>query len=434
MNQVIASGGGTVCLDVGQYALTTPVLIQNARDVHIVGKGIATIVRPAAGIGAFNIQGSGDVSLDTFSIIGDVGNVTAPSQAINVFGSQLVELIRLAIDLRGSSPNWAAINLGESLRHLRIADNVIRAPVGIRGGGNASGAGSVGLADARIEGNDLDCALTGISFTSTSAHQFLNHIGRNRIVNCTSAAIRLTGLTTPDFGLDIQSNVIQTRATGIETNLNGVRITGNDILGSADPVAGVASSGISLPAPATGTTMTECLISGNRIEGFNRAGIQVLASVRSLKLGANQIARVTFGIEIEVRGGVQQLAIENNQFSEITAENSRAIMAAGEAANYLVSGNQISARTPQTVVSMLFQSGDGTFVNNQCYRDGGNESTADVRLQATTVIASNNRILGGPFSLQVATAAGRNTALGNVCRGTIQGITPVFATLNLTGV
>jgi hypothetical protein len=109
-------------------------------------------------------------------------------------------------------------------------------------------------------------------------------------------------------------------------------------------------------------------------------------------------------------------------------------MAAGEAANYLVSGNQISARTPQTVVSMLFQSGDGTFVNNQCYRDGGNESTADVRLQATTVIASNNRILGGPFSLQVATAAGRNTALGNVCRGTIQGITPVFATLNLTGV
>jgi hypothetical protein len=32
------------------------------------------------------------------------------------------------------------------------------------------------------------------------------------------------------------------------------------------------------------------------------------------------------------------------------------------------------------------------------------------------------------------TAAGRNTALGNVCRGTIQGIAASYATLNLTNV
>jgi hypothetical protein len=46
---------------------------------------------------------------------------------------------------------------------------------------------------------------------------------------------------------------------------------------------------------------------------------------------------------------------------------------------------------------------------------------------------SNNRILGGLFSLQVVTAAGRNTAVGNVCRGSIQGVTAAFAALNLTG-
>jgi hypothetical protein len=433
VNQVIASGGGTVCLDVGDYPLAAPVLIRGTRDVHIIGKGVNTVVRPAAGQGAFDIQRSRDVSLERFSIDCDPGNVTAPAQSINVFASHFVCLEKLDIDVPGTAPNWAAINLAESLTHLRIADNTILAPVGIRGGATASGAG-VGLADTRIEGNDLDCTLTAISFTPTTAHQFLNHIAGNRIKNCTSAAIRLTGLTAPDFGLDIRSNVIQTRATGIETNLNGVRIIGNDILGSAEPVAGAASSGIALPAPAVGTSMTECLISGNRIEGFNRAGIRVIAAVRSLKLVGNQIARVAFGIEIEVRNpGIEQLAIENNQFSELTLGNGRAIMAEGLAANYIVSGNQIRVRTSQHAVSMQFENGDGTFVNNQCYREGGSEAVADVRLQAATVIVSNNRILGGLFSLQVVTAAGRNTAVGNVCRGSIQGVTAAFAALNLTG-
>ena len=435
INQVIAAGGGTVCLDVGQYALQSPLLIQSAQNVKIVGKGINSIIRPVAGIGAVAIQKGQDVSLESLTIFCDSGNVTAPSQAVNVIGSQVVRLERLVIRIDGTAPNWAAINLAESLRYLDIADNVIRAPIGIRGGSDPTGAGGVGLADTRIDGNDFECSVTGITFTPTSAHQFLNHISHNRIVNTASAAIRLTGLTTSDFGLQIQSNVIQTRATGIETNLNGVRIIDNDILGDTDPVVGLMSSGIAMPLPVTGTSMTECQITGNRIEGFNRAGIQMQARVRSIMIGGNQIARVTFGIEVEISGGViDQLAIENNQFSELSAEGSRAIMANG-VGNFVVSGNQIRIRSQQNAVTMEFPNGgDGVFVNNQCYRDGGTEAAADVRLQASTLVVSNNRLLGGPLALQVLTANGRNTALGNICRGTIQGIAATFAALNLTNV
>jgi hypothetical protein len=433
INQVVSAGGGTVCLEIGQYALPAPLLIQGARSIRLVGKGLDTILRPAAGLGALSVQKVSDVALESFTVFCEPGNVTAPARAVHLMGSQVVRVERVAIRIDGASPNWAGIEIAEAMSHVRIAHNILRTPVGIRGGNDATGAGGVGLADTRIVDNELECAVTGISFTPTSAHQLLNQISRNRIMGCTSAAMRLTGLTTPDFGLEIQSNVIQTRALGIETNLNGVRITGNDILGHVDPVPGQSSSGIALPAPATGTSLTECQISGNRIEGFPRAGIQVQARVRSIVIRGNQIARVTFGLELE-SGFIEQLAIEDNQFSEITVENGRAILATGDAANYVVSGNQISVRTPQNAVTMQFQRGDGTFVGNQCYRDGGNTDIADVRLQSGTLIVSSNRIMGGPFALQVLTAAGRNTTLGNVCRGTITGVAAPFAALNLTGI
>ncbi len=435
VNQVIAAGGGKVCLEVGEYALQAPVTIQSAQAVTICGKGLSSVMLPVAGVGAISVQKGDDIHLESFVIRCASGNVTAPSQAVNIIGARSVCLDSLDIQVRGTSPNWAAINVMEATTNLRITRNHLLAPVGIRGGSDASGNGGVGLADTRIEHNDIKCVITAISFTPTSAHQFLNQISCNRITDCGAAAIRLTGLTTPDFGLDIRGNVLEVRATGIETNLNGVRIVDNDILGSPNLVVGVASSGITLPVPAPNTTMTECQITGNRIEGFNRAGIQVQAPLRSIMIGANQISRVTFGIELEAGGTIEQLAIENNQFSEITAQNSRAIMANGAAANYVVSGNQIRVRSPMNAVTLEFTGGDGAFVNNQVYRDGStSEAVPDVRLASTSLIVSNNRILGGLFALHVVTAAGRSTALGNVCRGTIQGIAAAFVALNLTNV
>ena len=55
------------------------------------------------------------------------------------------------------------------------------------------------LADTRIDRNDLECSVAGITFTPTSAHQFLNQITHNRISNSSSAAIRLPIFSTSTF-------------------------------------------------------------------------------------------------------------------------------------------------------------------------------------------------------------------------------------------
>ena len=416
IDQVKAAGGGTVCLEVGSYALRTPVHIQGAGSVKLVGKGIASRLNAFSATGAVVIVKSEDIVLDAFSILCR-GSINSPHEAVRVVDSRLVRIEHLVIHVEGEDPLWAAIGLAEGLMSLHVRENVVQAPIGIRSGSNAPGAGDTSLADVRIENNEFDCTDTAIAFAPVTRHQRLNRICGNRISGCIHGGLLLNGLTAPGFGLEVQANVFSVLGDGIVARLNGLRVLDNDLLQPKEAVSKQQCGVLLLPAPTDNTPITDCQILGNRIQGFNRAGIRINAPLHTAMIKQNQIFRVGIGLMLESGQVIDQVSIENNQFNDI---DGLAIMGKGESANYAATGNQIRTRgtSNDSAVSLEFNSGDGIFSHNECYRKNSSEKP-DVFLRSSTLVVSNNRVVGGANSVNMKVIKGRYTVLGNICFGSI---------------
>lgn len=438
IDQVIAAGGGTVCLEVGNYALRAPVKIEGARSLKLVGKGTASQLVAIEVTGAVLVNNSQDIALDSFSVQCR-GPITVPQEAVSVADSRSVRVEHLAIQIESEDPHWAAIGLAGALMDLSLRDNALVAPTGIRSGSGPTGGGAAGLADVCIENNNFECAVTAIAFAPMTVHQFVNRICGNRVNGCQEAGFLLTGMTAPGFGIEVQANVFSVLGHGILASLNGLRVLDNDILQPKGATPKQQGGIFLTPGPTADNPITDCQIIGNRIQGFDRAGIVVTAPLLTAMIKQNQIAQVKVGLLLESGGVIDQLSIENNQFSDITGS---AILAKGDAARYAATGNQIRARGTGSAVIMEFTNGDGVFSHNECFREG-NVDAPDVILQANTLIVGNNRVVGGSISLELHVMERHYTVLGNICSGNISvvpsgglpsDLPAPWAPLNLKGV
>lgn len=433
INQVIAARGGTVCLGVGDYELKEPVRITGAQSVKLVGKGIASRLLTIGSTGAVVINKSQDsksqdIVLDNFSILCR-GTTNSPQEAVRVASSRLVRIEHLSIFVESKDPSWAAIGLADALMTLNVSENSVQAPIGIRSGGDPTGVGGTGLTDVRIENNEFDCTDTAIAFASVTVHQLVNRICGNRINGCIQAGLLLNGMTTPGFGLEVQANVFTVLGHGVVAGLNGLRVLDNDFLQPKGTDLKEQCGVWLTPALTDNIPITDCHILGNRIQGFDRAGISInKAPFHNVMIKQNQISRVGTGLMLESGQVMDRVSIENNQFNEI---NGIAIMGQGVGANYVATGNQIRMRSPNSAVILDFKSGDGIFSQNECYREGGDDAP-DVRLQSSTLVVSDNRVVGRRrISIHIAAEEGHYTVLGNICRGEIKGLMPPWKPFNL---
>ena len=67
VDEVVARGGGTVCLQTGVYRLGGAVVIDQASSVTVRGQGLRTLLVSAEG--AFRVTGSAYVTLEDFSVL-----------------------------------------------------------------------------------------------------------------------------------------------------------------------------------------------------------------------------------------------------------------------------------------------------------------------------------------------------------------------------
>jgi hypothetical protein len=414
IDQVIAAGGGTVCLEVGDYLLRTPVEIQDAKSLKLVGMGIASQLVATSAIGAVVVSKSRDIVLDAFKILWS-GSINSPQEAVRVENSSLVRIEHLEIKVGDESSSWAAIGLAGVLMTLKVSENVVRAPIGIRSGSDPTGAGGTGLADVRIENNEFDCTASAIAFTPVTVHQLVNRICGNRINGCIEPGLLLTGVTAPGFGLEVQANVFSVLGHGILASLNGLRVLDNDLLQPKGTPPKDQCGVLLIPERTDNSSISDCQILGNRIQGFVRAGIFIDAPLSTAMIKQNQIYSVGIGLLLVSDQVMDQVSIENNQFNVIDGP---AIMGKGERANYAATGNQIRMRSQGPAVILNFKSGDGIFNHNQCYSVGSGNAP-DVSLQSSTLIVSNNRVVGGRISIHIDAAQGRYTVLGDICHGKI---------------
>jgi len=432
IDKVIAAGGGTICLEVGNYNLEQTLLIEGAQSLKLVGKGFASRLLQASAQGAVLVNKSKDITLESFQILCR-GTVTAQQDALAIRSSQAIRVERLLFRIESNQELWSAIGLAEALMDISLRENTIRAPNGIRSTGTATG-GATGLADLRIENNTFECHAAGVRLAQLSVHQLVNRLCGNRVTGCQDAGFILTGMSAPGFGIEVANNAFSVLGHGIVASMNGLSIIDNDILqdDSADPKQ---QRGIALiPGAAASNLQTDCQILGNRIAGFHGVGIFVGSALQAAMIKQNQIEHVGNGLIFGESSLLDQVSIENNQFDDVTGF---AMRAEGQLQQLAVTGNQMHTRAPSPAVQLISARGDFIFSHNHCQHEGGPDSS-DVVLKAGTLIVGNNRVVGSSIALDLHAAQRHYTVLGNICRGkiTIVGasLPAPWAPLNIEGV
>ncbi|MEM5317158.1 DUF6519 domain-containing protein [Paraburkholderia sp. JHI869] len=161
VQQVIKMGGGTVCLEAGQYTLAQPVMISGAKALTLRGQRAATQLSASAGMG-FIVTGSTDVTLADFALQGvtpapnaDGNYVSDPAfgtAALAIDASQQITLRGLDISEQPQSgaaaanDTFAAVACSNLLDAIRFEDNNVTTPVGLFSAAIAPAAGADGAA------------------------------------------------------------------------------------------------------------------------------------------------------------------------------------------------------------------------------------------------------------------------------------------------
>jgi hypothetical protein len=405
VSQVIKTGGGTVCLEIGTYVLKKPLLIEGAKSLRIAGKGEQTQLQVASG--PILIQKSTDVALESFRML--FKGETKGTGVLQVFGSNQIRIEHVHFVVEGGTT--AALGLGGALADVLVRGNTFQAPVGIVGSSATPTGAEGGVADLRIENNSFECDQTAIKLSGVSVHQLVSRLTGNRIVNCAKSGVELTGATVPGSGFDIVGNQFQVLGDAIVCGLDRLRIADNDLstLKPADQRAIFLTKGM------TGTTLDDVQIVGNRIAGF-RNGIAAQAQLGSIMIARNQIAQTQIGLLL---GSVASLGVDENQMSAITKI---AIEVRGKAGRVAVRGNQLEIVADAPGVAIECPGGDCVFSDNHSLHLKGGGKGA-VTLFARTLIVASNRILGKGAGMDLHPDALKETpfctVIGNITGGAI---------------
>lgn len=314
--------GGTVCLGAGLFNLgVTPVVIDAARSVRLVGQGVNTVLWYVGEGPAVTISNSLAVTAEAFSVM-----VLPPLKLLEdrSFGGGPGVLIRNAagIALRrcavlqpgAREQGEPAVRLEGVLLGVNVRENALFAPRGIAGPDNAQERkrGYLVSFDLMLCDNLLACADKGISLEGLSLNLGKTGLTGNTVFGCREAGIVTTGAVAAG-GMEIARNLLNPARDAILVGTSATRIDGNDIVASQTEKDG--GSGIVLTEGLDRLGIEDCWIIGNHVAGMGRIGISVLAPIRSAMIKQNIVERCGGGIIMDEKSKADAVTIDNNQLS-----------------------------------------------------------------------------------------------------------------------
>lgn len=410
VDKLRAAGGGTICLDIGEYVLDEPLVIANLRSLRIVGKGSGTVLRAARGSGVLRVEEkSEDIVLSAFSL--QTGEAGTPLGILRVADSNRIGLDRLT--LHGPLGDVAAVELGGEVTGLWMRDCVVNARVGLRAPRGAA------LADLRVEANAFQCDGAAIDLDKQCSYVRSTRLVGNRIECGKGSAISLAGKGVADAVVDIEGNVV-IATDCIESTLNRLRIAGNTL----QAPEGGGRFGILLTAP---DAVEDLMASGNRIVGFDDAMV-IKSSIQRAMIGHNQIDARVNGITLS-GAELAKVMIEANQ---VRVAKGAVLRVQGRTGSVAISANQVEARNRGTMLVVDSEAMACGFDGNQCDVVHAGDVPA-VRLHAGSVVAASNRIRGKGDGISLLVETHVATVLGNIVRGSIKPASAPWAPLNVEG-
>ena len=325
----VRSTGGTICMEAGAYVLgDTPVIVEGAQSVRIVGRGFRTHLTYSGTGAAITVRDSISVTLEEFAVTippSNVGtdNVIAGGPAIllrNCLDTTVQRCVALLVGGRGTNP---AIALEGYLIQTRIRENAVFAPIGIAS--VATGNNEIRLpymlpVNLSIVDNVLACQLVGVNLGSQTLFLGDARIAANSVITGTAAGIVAVGPVAPGSRIDIESNILLLSGHGIVVGPDSVRVVGNDISRFGEQDRQRSASGIFMLGGNEKDDPGGCQIIGNRVMGVANHGIHLSARVGSVMIKQNEIVDTGgSAIFMDAKSQAEHLSIENNVLQDIAA-------------------------------------------------------------------------------------------------------------------
>ncbi len=313
IEQVIAAGGGTVCLSIGEYQITESLRIIG-NSITLRGQGFKTQLIAQQPVTIIEVGGdafSSDITIENLSAT--TGTGTGFNQLIhaqNLFGFTLNDC--LLINLASGNGTSQGIQLTGIIAAASIEDCKILAEEGITG---------PRLKDQYLATFNLtiqQCLISssqrGINFSGFSFHSNKLNIIDNHIANTQDAGIELTGGSNEESAIAICNNLLVDCHTGLRTGISNTRILTNDFNGEG------RSDGNAIECVNGFFPETEDHLQmiGNRIRNYSGHAISIQSAIGRIMVKQNQIDTISgSGFIIEAEGSIDYLSFENNQLSNI---------------------------------------------------------------------------------------------------------------------
>jgi hypothetical protein len=308
VDEVVARGGGTVCLDIGAYRLDEGgVRIERAVSVRLRGQGVRTIlIAPDQGI---LVDHSAFVTVERMSVLASgVRPAVAANSTAAVSLRELVVMMMRPADVAPSAIALAGAALGTT-----IADSVI---IGAGGVGNTAGDPvPVLTAELVIEDNLFVCRDTAVSLDGVALHLLDNRVARNTVVRCGTAGIGVPGALAPGSTFVVDDNTLRVDGHGIQVGSGGFEVRGNEISGTPDGLK-ARGDGVTVIG-SLGSLRGPTRIAQNRIRDVGGRGIASVVPVSTLDVSGNVIARAQHGIVMDGHARAQVVSVAHNTVTDV---------------------------------------------------------------------------------------------------------------------
>lgn len=322
----VGAAGGTVCLDAGLYALSTPVQITGRTALTVRGQGMGTILTYQGEGGAIQVNTGIDVQIEELSILavpdeGPAGGAPPVVHGITATNTLFLALRRLAIVIAAAGE--ARQDHGVSLEGMAIGAKVeeclVLAPVAL--GSFAAldpdnqGPGFLGLAELRIVDNILFGLRAAVQFSGVVLSISRVVMTRNLCLGV-QTGVRMNWFEPPSGGTGFENNTVISNGDAVVSGVNDLRLQDNDISGGAQD-----GDGIRLVPNVAPQTLTSAQVIGNHISDLAGAGLRIEGQHAALLIKRNMIRRCgSAGILTTGDATVRHIAIDNNVVEDITGQ------------------------------------------------------------------------------------------------------------------
>jgi hypothetical protein len=328
--QVIAAGGGTVCIGIGTFPLDTTVLIEDAVSLRVRGAGVATILWYQGQEPALIVRSSLDVIVRDLSVITERER-SQPQDAVEVIDAAMINLERLVVIedpiaiiefLETGNANRAsggAIGLGGFVLRTTVRDCVLAGGVGILSRPNLTKDPDDYLvaADLLIEHDLIFATAFGVFLGTPEDSGAVHFLDRTSIADCSiygceQVGIMLSGTVTQGF-VDVRDGRFGVIGRGVQISTDLTTVADNTMVAWRDVDL---QPGVKI-VRGDRDIVRDVRIVGNRIDHFRGGGIEIEASVNDLAVEDNTIRTCGNGIVMAQESSGDTVTVARNTILDV---------------------------------------------------------------------------------------------------------------------